>query len=586
MNTATVPRLASLLAAALIFVMSGCDSERRERTDVPQILELHILEAYADGSERALLQRPQPTMHDVLERIWAAAQNENAKGLLLRLGPLTGAWGRVGDLTEALNDFRETGRPLHCHFDSADNVSYILLAHACDRISMTPAGNLNLIGPAAVMVYARSLLDKLGVEAELLHMGRYKGAGDIFLRNDMPPEAKESMDAILDDLYASLLTATKTRTNDDLQAAKALIDQGPFISSKALEAGLVDEVGFLSDARTKIRQAAGIDEIREVRMMPKAEEITLRDFLSLLGGSKPERQARGERIALVYVSGNIVERDLPSVGEAASGPFVRVMKRLAEDEDVKAVVLRINSPGGSALASDQMWHAAHELAQVKPLYASVGDMAASGGYYIASAAQKLVAHPNSLVGSIGVVGGKINVATLAEELGINTFVLQRGERAAWMTPLRRWEPTERQAFETMLRDTYERFIDRVATGRKMDPTQVRKGAEGRVMTARAAKTLGLVDELAGLGKTLALAREAAGLGDAAQIEVWPAKKDIFDTIAEVLGGSEDVQELISHESLQERALGALLPLDPWPGAALILAREGVALVPPFSLAVR
>ncbi len=586
MNTPTASRLASLLAAALIFVMSGCDSERRERTDTPEILEMHILEAYSDGSETALLRRPRPTMHDVLERIWAAAQNENAKGLLLRVGPLTGAWGRVGDLTEALNDFREKGRPLHCHFDAADNVSYILLAHACDRISMTPAGNLNLVGPAAVMVYARSLLDKLGVQAELLHMGRYKGAGDIFLRDDMPPEAKESMDAILDELYASLLSATKTRTNDDLEAAKALINQGPFISSKALEAGLVDEVGFLSDAREQIRQAAGVDEIRNVRMMPEPQDITLRDFLSLLGGGRHERAAEGERLALVYVSGNIVERDLPSVGEAASGPFVRVMKRLAEDEDVKAVVLRINSPGGSALASDQMWHAAHQLAQVKPLYASVGDMAASGGYYIASAAQKILAHPNSLVGSIGVVGGKINVASLAKELGINTVVLQRGERAAWMTPLRPWEPTERQAFEAMLRDTYERFIQRVATGRNMDPAMVRKGAEGRVMTARAATTLGLVDELAGLGTALAMAREAAGLGDTAEVEVWPSKKDMFETISEVLGGSEDVQELMSHESLHERALGALLPLDPWPGAALILAREGVALVPPFSLQLR
>jgi protease-4 len=574
--------LASFTSLALVSCKHG-----EQAVDEPVVSEFRILQAFPDGAEHDPFSRPQPTLHDVLTRVWEATNNDNVKGLFLRIGSLQGAWGSVGDLAEALGEFRTETRPVHCHFESADNVGYLLLASTCDRITISPAGMLNLIGPAAVMIYARSFLEKVGIQAEILHMGRYKGAGDMFIRDDMPKEAKESMDAILDDLYGALLTAISTRTQGDIDKAKALIDAGPYTSATALEAGLVDAVGYLRESREEIKKAAGVEAISRTRMLPKQDPLTLGQFLDLLSGDTETPKASDERVALVFVTGNITEGESSSTGDAVAGPFVRAMERLEEDEDVKAVVLRINSPGGSALASDRMWQAARNLAAVKPLIASVGDMAASGGYYIASAADEILAHPNSLVGSIGVVGGKLNVAPLTEELGVSTFVLQRGTRAAWSTPVRGLNATERQAFEALLRDTYDRFIDRVATGREMERSAVLSAAEGRVMTAQDGKTLGLIDDMGGLSEALRRARTAAGLGADSAVELWPSTKGMLDTINDLLSGNgEDGAQSLERAWLRRHPLGATLPLEPWAATLRTLAAEGVVLVPPYLFSVR
>ena len=575
-----------IFAILALLVTTSCNGEK-EAPDEPMVRELRLLQAFPDGAEHDPFSRPRPTLHDALTRIWDATENENVKGLFVRVGPLQGAWGSVGDLVEALSKFRAENRPIHCHFEAADNVGYLLLASTCDRISMSPAGTLDLIGPAAVMIYARALLEKVGVEAEIIHMGRYKGAGDMFIRDDMPKEAKASMDAILDDLYDALIEATKERTDGDVGKAKVLIDGGPYGSVAAADAGLVDAVGFLRDSRDEIKKAAGVDTIRRTRMLPKQEQLTLGQFLSLLSGDSEKPEAGGERVALVFVTGNITEGDSGSMGDAVSGPFVRAMERLENDDDVKAVVMRINSPGGSALASDRMWDAARRLAEAKPLIASVGDMAASGGYYIASAADEILAHPNSLVGSIGVVGGKFNFAGLAEDIGVNTFVLQRGKRAAWSTPVRALNATERQAFESLLRDTYDRFIDRVATGRKMERNAVLAAAEGRVMTAQDGKELGLIDEMAGLSEALIRARAAAGLGPDAPVELWPSSKGMIDTINDLLSGNgDDDARSLQYLWLRRHPLAASVPIEPWADVLYLLSREHVALVPPYFFSLR
>ncbi len=576
-------QLALCLSLALLLLgAASCDRSEKD-ADKAEVRELRILQPYVDGAEHDPFSRPEPTLHDILQQVWQASDDENVRGLLVRVGPLGRAWGSVGDLIEALRRFRDEARPVHCHLETADNVAYLLLASSCDRISMSPAGVLDLVGPAAVMIYARSFLEKIGVQAEILHMGRYKGAGDIFIRDDMPPETKESMDAILDDLYGSLVAATSKRVEGDTKRAKALIDAGPYVSSAAAEAGLVDSVEFLRTARDEVKKAASVDTVRRMRMLPRQEKLTVGQFLDLLSGQYDEPSARGERIALVFVTGNIVEAERTTMGDAGSGPFIREMQRLAEDDNVKAVVLRINSPGGSALASDRMWEAARQVAGAKPLIASIGDMAASGGYYIASAADEILAHPDSLVGSIGVVGGKFNFQGLATDLGVNTYVLQRGKRAAWSTPVRGLTPTERQAFETLLRDTYERFIARVAEGRKMERDQVLVAAEGRVLTAQDAKALGLVDEMAGLSDALAKARDRGGLGADSELEVWPTSKGLLEAINEILGenGDDEVGMLTEVWLRKHAGLRPSLPLETWQSALLVLGEEHVALLPPF-----
>lgn len=578
------------LSISVVLVLLGTVSCDRSKEDTGQVevRELRILKPYVDRAEHDPFSRRQPTLHDILQQVWRASDDENVRGLLVRVGPLGGAWGSVSDLSEALDGFRGEERPIHCHFETADNVAYLLLASSCDRITMSPAGVLDLVGPAAVMIYARSFLAKIGVQAEILHMGRYKGAGDVFIRDDMPPEAKESMDAILDDLYGSLVDATSKRAGGDADKAKALIDAGPYVSSAAAGSGLIDSVEFLRVARDAIKEAAGVDTVRRMRMVPRHDKLTVGQFLDLLSGSHEEPSAGGERVALVFVTGNIVEAERTSMGDATSGPFIREMERLADDDKVKAVVLRINSPGGSALASDRMWEAARQVAEVKPLIASVGDMAASGGYYIASAADEILAHPNSIVGSIGVVGGKFNFEGLATELGVNTFVLQRGKRAAWSTPVRGLTPSERQAFEALLRDTYDRFIARVAEGREMERDKVLAAAEGRVLTAQDAQTLGLVDEMAGLSDALAKARASGGLGPDSEVEVWPSTKGMLDAINELLDeNGDDETGLLTKLWLRKHAgVGSSLPLETWREALVVLGQEHVALVPPFLFSLR
>jgi protease-4 len=543
----TAHRSALMILTILASLGSASCDEEESASDEPLVRELRILSAFPDGAEHDPFTRPKPTLHNILSRIWDATDDENVKGLFVRVGPLQSAWGSVGDLVEALRRFRADDRPVHCHFETADNVGYLLLASTCDRISMSPAGTLDLIGPAAVMIYARSLLEKVGVEAEIIHMGRYKGAGD----------------------------------------TKGLIDRGPYASATAVEAGLVDSVGFLRESREEIKKAAGVDTIRRTRMLPKQEQLTLGQFLTLLSGETEKPSARGERVALVFVTGNITDGDSSTAGDAVSGPFVRAMERLKDDDSVKAVVMRINSPGGSALASDRMWQAARNLAEAKPLIASVGDMAASGGYYIASAANEILAHPNSLVGSIGVVGGKFNFAGLTEDIGVNTYILQRGKRAAWSTPVRALNPSERRAFETLLRDVYDRFIDRVATGREMEREAVLAAAEGRVMTAQDGKELGLIDEMAGMSEALDRARAAAGLGPDAPVELWPSTKGMIDAINDLLSGNgDDDARGLQYLWLRQHPLAASLPIEPWANTLRILAQEHVALVPPYLFTVR
>ncbi len=582
--------LRHLVSAALVATTAlgipACRGGEPE-SDEAVVRELRLLRALPDGTETDPFAPPRPTLYDVLGRIWEATEDDRVKGLFLRVGPLQSGWGSVGDVVEGLNAFRAGKRPVHCHFEVADNVAYLLLASACDRISMAPAGTLDLIGPAAIMVYASAFLEKVGVEAEIIHMGRYKGAGDTFIRDDMPEEARESMDAILDDLYTALVDSTKLRAGGDVDKAKTLIDGGPYTSAAAAEAGLVDSVSFLRASREEVKKAVGVDTIRRTRMLPKQEQLTLGQFLDLLSGDTDEPKPAGDRIALVFVDGNITDGENGTIGEAVSGPFVRAMERLEEDESVKAVVLRINSPGGSALASDRMWEAAHTLAQAKPLIASVGNMAASGGYYIASAADEILAHPNSLVGSIGVVGGKFNFAGLTEDLGVTTYVLQRGRRAAWSTPVRALNPSERQAFEALLRDTYDRFIDRVSEGREMERDAVLAAAEGRVMTAQDGKALGLIDDMAGLSQALERARQAAGLTEDTPVELWPPRKGMLDAINELLTGSGgDDARTLKRRWLDRHPLLRLAPLEPWPSALELLAEEGVALIPPYLFTLR
>lgn len=578
---------------ALALLLAGCGScgscEEEEDPAIrlsedagPRVVEVLLAQPPEEGDDASLLTPRAPQLTQVIRNLVEVAERDRIRGLFLRLGPLGGAWGRSGDLIRALQRIREAGKPVHCHFDAADNVTMLLAVQACDRISVTPAGVVDLVGPAAHVFYAKNLLDRLGVNAQLVQMGRYKGAADPFTRQEMPETTRESLGDILDGLHGALVAAISEHRDMPRERAAALIDGGPHTAHRAREANLVDDVAFDDEAREHARQAADVPDVQRVSLLPKAEPMGIGDLLSALTGSAPSEPAIGERVGLVVIAGTIVDAERQGMSGVRSGPLVRALRKMADDDQVKAVVLRIQSPGGSALASDRIWHAVRRVAKRKPVIASIGDMAASGGYYIASAATHVLAHDVSLVGSIGVVGGKVVLTDLAKNVGLNIVVLQRGQNAAWMSPFQPMTDGERGVLEGLLRSTYRRFLKRVAAGRDMPMDEVRAAAEGRLMTGARARELGLVDEAGGLERALDLAREKAGLQPDSPVQRWPERKTLLDALAESFGGGEEVsaQRLLSQ-------VGSLA--GPLAEAALLpemIGRERVALTLPFVVRIR
>ncbi len=532
--------------AALCVALAACAPPHRAARPETSAggAELHeiVLEgAPAETGGGGMFGASAPALREVLRAIDAARTEPAARGVFLRIGPLGGAFGRVGDLRAALVALRAAGKPVHCHFDVTDNAGYALLAAACDRISMTPAGDLELVGVAAHLFHAKTLLDTLGVEAQLLQMGRFKGAAEPFTRDAMSPETRESMGAMLDDLQADLVAAIAGGRRLTPGAVQGAIDAGPHDAASARDAGLVDAVAFDDEARERARVAARARRVVPVALRAPAEPVDLDTLLAALAGERPQdEEARAPRIALVHLEGEITDGERATgSGSGAAGPFVRELRRLADIPEVKAIVLRIDSPGGSALASDRMWHAVRRAAARKPVIVSVGDMAASGGYYIACAGTEVLAHDASLVGSIGVVGGKVSVAGLAARVGVHSEVLARGAHAGWSSPTAPFSDSERRVVERMLASTYARFLARVGSARRLDAGRVAAAAEGRLWSGRRARELGLVDRAGGLSDALRVARERGHLPDDAPVTVWPQQRALVDWVADALGGGRD-----------------------------------------------
>jgi protease-4 len=550
--------------------------------DEPEVRELTISEAPSGEGDSPLFGGSNGSIEDALARLSAIERDDDAKGLFLRLGPLSGAWGRTGDLAVGLARIRAAGKPVHCHFDVTDNLGYSLLASSCDRISMTPAGDLELVGVAAHLFYAKRLLEHIGLRADLLQVGRFKGARDPFTEEEMPEETRESMNALLDDLMASIVTGVARGRELEPDRVRAIIDEGPFDAGGALSRGLIDDVAFEDEAREHIRRETGVERVRAVTLRPQVENPGLGEILALLSGEPPEPPPEGDRLVIVHVEGNIVDGEREATGAAVSGPFVEEMKRLRDDDAVKAIVVRIDSPGGSALASDRMWHALRLLAQAKPVVVSVGDMAASGGFYIASAADEIVAHESSLVGSIGVVGGKVAADELARDIGVNVEILSRGRNAAWSTPARPFTDEERAILGRMMHRTYDRFIQRIMTGRNMRREAVDAGAEGRILSGQRALSLGLIDRIGGLEDAIDRARELGGLHEHAPIESWPAPRNPFQVLAEQLGGASSPTRVLVDDVARE--------LGPLGQSAVripeLLASERVLVALPYAVLIQ
>ena len=416
-------------------------------------------------------------------------------------------------------------------------------------------------------MHLKGLLDRVGVQADFLHVGAFKGAAEPLTRDAPSPEMLETLEAIVDRSYHTLLSGLEARglSSDDAAAA---VDTGLFLPEAAEKARLVDEVAVWEAFLAAQTEGAGWRRAKAKEGGPLAGLQKIQRFLGML----PPEGPSGPHVAVVYAVGNIIdgkgEGIIGAREEIASRTLVAALRAVARDDDVKAVVMRVDSGGGSALASEQIWHAANELAQRKPLVVSMGAVAASGGYYISAAAAKIFARNDTLTGSIGVVGGKLVFGDALGDVGIKTYDVHRGQRATMWSSLHPWNDEERKTVQTMMEDTYEVFLSRVAAGRKMDCDAVHEVAQGRVWTGADAKDKGLVDEIGGLGDAVAEAARLGGVEAGTDLQVYPPNptlRDILHGLGQVqapLGAGTEGRLGAAAATWLDAAAGALAGADP------------------------
>jgi protease IV len=456
------------------------------------------------------------TLEDLVEQTEKLERDGDARGVLVRLGAIRVGLARATEIGAMLE---QLGRkmPVWCHADELSNATIYLAARGCKRVWASPGASVDAIGLAAELVYFHKLLaDTLGLDVDFLQVGKYKGAQEPFTRDGPSPEARVSLESTLSDVRAAWL--------DGIHRARPLVEDpaaedGPYSVQGAKERGLVDDVGYFDQTRDALEREVGASRA-EVRLGPGAESGAgddIGDVMRVIAGGSMSATP----VAVVVAVGAISMDGGGLLGEGggiSARRLLGTLSRLEKDDDVKAVVLRIDSPGGSALASDLLWHALMRVRAKKPLVVSIGDMAASGGYYMASAGSVIFADQTSIVGSIGVVGGKVAVDRALAKLGVHadTVAAKGGDpraaaRAAYESLLVPWdEPTRKRLLETMT-GIYDLFVARVSEGRSIGPERVAASAEGRIFSGRDGKGRGLVDEIGGLHEAIVRARSMAGL---------------------------------------------------------------------------
>lgn len=478
-------------------------------------------------------------LHKLIARLRQFAKDDKLQGLIVRVTGIGVSLPDVVELRAAMHEVRKAGKQIACHTEDASNTTYLVLA-ACDRIGIAPLGQIMITGPAAMPIHVKPLLEKLGVTADFIHVGAYKGAAEPLTRDAPSKEMEETINAILDRHYQTMVDIIAADRKIDPATVKGLIDGALHSSDQAKTGKLVDDVVSFETFRKSVIGDAAWTEVELEESVATNKLVMMMQVMRFLGTMPPARPA-GKHVAVFYALGNIVDGDgdglLGARQEIAARTTVAALRAIAQDDDVAAVVLRIDSGGGSAQASELIWQAVEEMKAKKPVIVSMSDVAASGGYYIAAGATKIYAQPDTLTGSIGVVGGKIAPAGALAKLGVNTYPMGRGKHATIMSSLAPWSDAEKAIIQKSMEDVYKVFVGRVAAGRKMTPEQVQPLAQGRVWTGAKAKELGLVDALGGLDAAIAEAKQLAKVDPASDVAVFPPAPTLRDFVSGIGGVS-------------------------------------------------
>jgi protease-4 len=450
-------------------------------------------------------------LNDIVSAIRKAKSNDNIKGIYIDSRMLSASMATLAEIRSELESFKESGKFVVAYADTYTQGGYYL-ASVADKIAINPQGMLDLHGLSSTPIFYKDALDKLGIEMQIFKVGTYKSAVEPFTQNEMSEANREQVSSYLNDAWSfmrSNFAESRSLTEDQIDS---VANKMPMLQSTEylLSANLVDTLLYETDMKDYLREILGVEDNKKI---PSATVANMKSV-------KTKNVLKTENtIAILYANGIITS------GTGSSGIqdkfLVNQIEKLKNDDDIKAVVFRINSGGGSAYASEQIWKAVENLKTEKPIVVSMGDMAASGGYYIACNANSIVAQPTTITGSIGIFGMIPNLEGTTEKIGIHAETVKTNEFADFGNLTRPFNENEKQLMQNYVESGYDLFLTRCAEGRNIDKETLALYAEGRVWTGNQAKEIGLVDELGGIEKAIEIAADMANLGKSYVVFEYP-----------------------------------------------------------------
>ena len=504
----------------------------------------------------------QPTplgLNDLRSSLKKAATSDKIKALYLNCGSLSASPASAQELRTLIENFKtESGKPVYAYGDNYSQSAY-WIASIADTLILNPQGTIGLVGMATQIPFFHEALDKLGVKMEIFKVGTFKSAVEPYILDEMSEPNRLQNEKMLNSMWSEIVEDIASSRNISANDINQHIDKGLVFSeaNNILNQGFIDLIKYESEVTTLLKEQFGEDikfvSLSKMKNVPSTEKFSM------------------NKVAVLYATGEI---DAGSEGEMNSNDIVKELNKLANNDDVKAVVLRVNSPGGSAFGSEQMWFAAKQLRAKKPLIVSMSDYAASGGYYMSCIADTIVAQPTTLTGSIGIFGMFPNFAGVADKIGVNFSTVKTNEIADLGNTMRPMTDSERAIIQNHVNRGYELFISRCAEGRNTSNDEIKLVAEGRVWTGSDALSIGLVDVLGGLDEAIAIAAAKAELTDNYAVAEYPKQKDVFTKLIEDLTG-ETLTSIILKSKLTNPQLSILN------SQLSTLNRQGIQAITPY-----
>ncbi|MEZ5026868.1 MAG: signal peptide peptidase SppA [Chitinophagales bacterium] len=472
-------------------------------------------------------------LFELKEVLKYAKSDDHIKGIFLNVDDLVASPATMFDLRKSLEEFKKSNKFIYAYSAYSPEIN-LMLNTLADKFYFNPVGSCEFDGFAMQMDYMKGLMDKLGVEFKIFYVGEYKSATEGYRRTNMSPEDKLQRTELLNDISSDYLSALQNDTKISVDSLKALQNNLSIMSAEeALKYKLVSGLKYQDEVLDEIKTKLGYKKSEDLNM------ISYSNYNKIVQ-SKSKDNA-DNKIAVIYAEG-VINDSKSDDGVIGGDAYIKIIQQIEKDENVKGVVLRVNSPGGSAFASDQIYHALEKLKTKVPVIVSMGDYAASGGYYISSIANKIIAQPNTLTGSIGIFGMIPNIRkALNEKVGVTFDEVKTAEHANYLNMVNDWDALETSKMQEHIEQGYAIFLNRVSKGRKMDTAAINKIARGRVWTGQDALKIGLVDELGGMELAIKRVKELAKIEEAS-IQTYPKSKTVMESIlGQLTGQDEDAQ---------------------------------------------